>query len=598
MSVSIKSQVRYTQSIVFKALLYLCLSIIGIALLTSLGFYLHQERTFKKNVVNEGLGYLSTLKSESNDSISKGQRDSFQRVLDSIATIDHVIYTALYARNGLMTYRSGEVTVGKPFTRDAQTHRLINNNLELYRASGGRYQREDWSLRDLGENGKARAHIQEKQAAGTACGGCHFDLGAFKLEFDSQRTAYRLDQGAASFFYKIPVDGACISCHTHWRQGEHAGFLEIKIDTAAAEAQKRDTLTWIGLMQIAVLIPVLAIIFMVFRFMIHRPLNRLADSLNDLTQGEGDLTHLLEATTEDEMSLLSRLFNRFIEKIKVIVIAVKQQMSSVDRWGNQVADRSGQIYLSNNKLAATLNHVADNTGRMQEASTAVSSSIGLIYQDILRLVELINRTHSAATQNQQSTGSAANEIDGLSGKISALSSQSNEVVTRVAHINDIAAQTNLLALNAAIEAARAGEHGRGFAVVAEEVRKLADQTSKLTESINSTLGSFTQEIQHASEIMQTIRSSMEKLSISSQGTADDLKNTAGRIDDLNREFQNVNNLMSEQQRITRDITDQIMEAHSEANQTQEVTAELNRLSSSLQKAVKDVALETSKFKTE
>lgn len=598
MSISIKSQVRYTQSIVFKALLYLCLSIIGIALLTSLGFYVQQERTFKKNVVNEGLGYLSTLKSESNDSISKGQRDSFQRVLDSIATIDHVIYTALYTRNGLMTYRSGEVTVGKPFTQHEQTRQLINNNLELYRSSGGRYQREDWSLRDLGESEKARRHIQEKRTAGTPCANCHFDLGAFQLEFDSQRTAYRLDQGAASFFYSIPVDSACISCHTHWHPGEQAGFLEIKIDTGAAEAQKRDTLTWIGLMQIAVLIPVLVIIFLVFRFMIHRPLNRLAESLNDLTQGEGDLTRLLEEKTEDEMSLLSRLFNRFIEKIKVIVIAVKRQMNSVDRWGNQVADRSEQIYLSNNKLAATLNHVADNTGRMQQAATAVSSSIDLIYQDILRLVELINRTHLAASQNQQFTGSAAHEIDGLSVKISALSSQSNEVVTRVAHINDIAAQTNLLALNAAIEAARAGEHGRGFAVVAEEVRKLADQTSKLTESINSTLGSFTQEIQRASEIMQTIRASMEKLSISSQSTADDLKNTAGRIDDLNREFQNVNNLMTEQQRITQDMTDQIMEAHSEANQTQEVTAELNRLSSSLQKAVRDVALETSKFKTE
>ena len=119
-------------------------------------------------------------------------------------------------------------------------------------------------------------------------------------------------------------------------------------------------------------------------------------------------------------------------------------------------------------------------------------------------------------------GSLADDSRGTMEKVEGLNDSANKIGSILSLIKEIADQTNLLALNAAIEAARAGEAGRGFAVVADEVRKLAERTSKATNDISALVQAISQETTSA-------HSAMEKLAAKSAGFGADGNEASQRI---------------------------------------------------------------------
>jgi methyl-accepting chemotaxis protein len=161
----------------------------------------------------------------------------------------------------------------------------------------------------------------------------------------------------------------------------------------------------------------------------------------------------------------------------------------------------------------------------------------------------------------------ADRVRQTSRTIEALGSRSEQIGDIVGTIEDIADQTNLLALNAAIEAARAGEQGRGFAVVADEVRALAERTTKATREIGEMIKAIQNETREAVKAMEEGVNEVEKGATSSQKSGLALEEILGRINEVSMQVNQIATAAEEQTATTGEVTSNIQQITEVVHQT-------------------------------
>ncbi|YAF54812.1 Methyl-accepting chemotaxis transducer [Pseudomonas sp. E141] len=366
---------------------------------------------------------------------------------------------------------------------------------------------------------------------------------------------------------QIEIDGVPYMANVVSSKGLGWRFIGlIKRDEVMAEAA---SLTWLIAIIAAALAVVFAIVGASFASVIVRPIRGVANGLQEIAEGEGDLTRKLSVQGKDETATLASWFNQFLGMIAQLVQRIGSASSDLQSAAadtsevaqnmNEAAGRQRQavalVSTAFNEMVATANEVARSCS--QAASSADEG-----YRDV----------HDGQHHIGEATGSVlklSEDLQKSTQTMQALEQDSKNINTILDTIRSIAEQTNLLALNAAIEAARAGDQGRGFAVVADEVRALARRTADSTGEIDSLLGNLARRTQEVTLQMQGSlqgsKTSVERI----QQARDSFDKIRISVDSIRDQNTQIATAAEEQHQVAEDINRHISQIHTDAQLVEE-----------------------------
>ncbi|MBP3416627.1 MAG: HAMP domain-containing protein [Spirochaetaceae bacterium] len=288
---------------------------------------------------------------------------------------------------------------------------------------------------------------------------------------------------------------------------------------------------------ITVLFGIFGIIAFIWIIRSVQPLGKVANALNEIAAGEGDLRVKLEVSSKDEIGMVAEHFNVFISSLHKIISTVKNSVISLSVTSRGLTTSMSAAQGALDKINGAINIVQDQMHTQSSAVADVSGTIQGIGDKISNLNQIIEAQTSSVNDSVASVeqmlasiqsvtdalGRSTAQFDNLSqvseigfqkiadmkNKVMDISGKSRSMSEANAVIDNIAAQTNLLAMNAAIEAAHAGETGKGFAVVAGEIRKLAVNSSAQSKSISAALKELVTSISEVVETSQTLSQAFE-----------------------------------------------------------------------------------------
>lgn len=368
---------------------------------------------------------------------------------------------------------------------------------------------------------------------------------------------------------------------------------QIRAGEASSEGQNSSiTILLITAVAIAISIG----LFTVFLKMIIGSIKALRDQLDNIAQGEGDLTQRIPVELDDDLGRLAKSFNLVLENLQSMIGSIQQLTRELGYGATDLARAAKDNNDGVTRQTDSISMVATAINQMQSAIEEVAGNAS-------RAAEITREAEEKGRNGARIIRSSSEQVHRLAAQISKavdvirkLSDDSDNITSVLDVIRGIAEQTNLLALNAAIEAARAGEQGRGFAVVADEVRTLAQRTGQSTEDIQKMITTLQAGVADIVSVMETgskEASETEKLATVAESELKAILEAMANIADVNT---SVASATEEQTQVVDEINRSITEINDLATESANRSRDIDGISESLEGYARELESQTGRFR--
>ncbi|KFI01475.1 methyl-accepting chemotaxis protein [Bacillus spizizenii] len=283
------------------------------------------------------------------------------------------------------------------------------------------------------------------------------------------------------------------------------------------------------------------------------PLRSMNMQLEEIAHGEADLTKKVIVKNKDEFGQLAQSFNSFTHSLTQIVKQISSSSEQVAASSEELSASAEESKSTSEHISRAMRMAADSnvkqssmTEKSAESITELLDSISSVASNTGNIADLSSSMRDKAEIGSQSVNKMLDQMKFIDKSVDSAGNGLQALVASTAEIRDISSlitniseQTNLLALNAAIEAARAGEQGKGFAVVAEEVRKLADETNKSANHIQSVVTTIQNESVETVNNIKVVQENVSSGIVLSQETTGNFNEILNLVEQVTSQIQEV-----------------------------------------------------------